>query len=390
MNPPDTTRNINPPHTGFDKPQSLKSFSEQKVVSPDLYKISLTVTNKTLHSSIATTTNSVAKTTSTANSLNKTISAASASPNVYNGDGAIGVGQNILHNIGGSQLNLPFSARNNRSFIINSVENFQIAPKPLKKVSEETPETQLKQHQPEQQPDNGNAANIASPLSAPLKHSTETKKGQVKNVISSSTSISPPLSLPLSQRRALPVNVAPIPENFDELLKEDAAHQKFNNNVDPGDIDAAAEELPKNDNDNDNDNNRYANVVNELEQKAKVGAAANEDSGAHEIKDHDFINDLPADEDNNFFGNKHEIAAGGDVLDTKKHKAAGPNNDDDDDLLGNGGGALGIGGDIAVKNQHLLEADNLNNEVMRDQGKEFPADGLRLEDGNDEDEDGKN
>ncbi|XP_054743966.1 putative leucine-rich repeat-containing protein DDB_G0290503 isoform X4 [Anastrepha obliqua] len=250
-----------------------------------------------------------------------------------------------------------------------------------------------------QPPANHSAASVGakmiSPLSPPRKAATTEASKSEQHVLeanapvkqtnsSSTTSGLPPLPVPPNPRK-LPENVAPIPANFDELLKEDRANQKADN-AKEADVDAA-EEVQKNDNDEAN-NNRYANAINDMEPKAShkepviAGAnAANEDSGAHEIKDNDFMNDqnfnLPANEDNNFFdgGGKNEGVVNAD------EKPKGDDNDDDDGLAG----AVDAG-DIAVKNHNLLDTNNLNNEVAGDQGKEFP-DELRLEENNEEDED---
>ncbi|XP_036334279.1 transcription factor SPT20 homolog isoform X2 [Rhagoletis pomonella] len=251
-----------------------------------------------------------------------------------------------------------------------------------------------------QPPANQSAASVGSkaisPLSPPRKTgTTEASKSEqhvleanapVKQTNSSSTTSSglPPLPMPPNPRK-LPENVAPIPANFDELLKDDRGGQKADNAKET-DVDAA-EEVQKNDNDEAN-NNRYANAINDMEPKASnkeavfaAANAANEDSGAHEIKDNDFMNDqnfnLPANEDNNFFdgGGKNEAAG------NAGEKTKGDENDDDEGLAG----AVDAG-DIAVKNQNLLDTNNLNNEVVGDQGKEFP-DELRLEENNEEDED---
>ncbi|XP_017474368.1 PREDICTED: uncharacterized protein DDB_G0284459 isoform X3 [Rhagoletis zephyria] len=251
-----------------------------------------------------------------------------------------------------------------------------------------------------QPPANQSAASVGSkaisPLSPPRKTgTTEASKSEhhvleanapVKQTNSSSTTSSglPPLPMPPNPRK-LPENVAPIPANFDLLLKDDRGGQKADNAKET-DVDAA-EEVQKNDNDEAN-NNRYANAINDMEPKASnkeavfaAANAANEDSGAHEIKDNDFMNDqnfnLPANEDNNFFdgGGKNEAAG------NAGEKTKGDENDDDEGLAG----AVDAG-DIAVKNQNLLDTNNLNNEVVGDQGKEFP-DELRLEENNEEDED---
>ncbi|XP_052834706.1 uncharacterized protein LOC128251663 isoform X2 [Drosophila gunungcola] len=223
-----------------------------------------------------------------------------------------------------------------------------------------------------------------SPLSAPRKSSTQASKGGAvaKNAGDApnasvapkvSSSGLPPLAVPPAKpERKLPENVAPIPDNF-----EDKADAKG----DAVDVDTAAEEMPKNEN-----NNRYANAVNDLESNKNLGVAPKpiEDSGAHEVKD--ALNEpsfnLPA-AGQNFFDGELPAPGPGPVPDEPAKQMAeaagaggGAEGDDDDDV-----------GDVAVKQpQHLLDTDNLNNEIVADQGKEF-AEGIHLEDGMDEDQD---
>ncbi|XP_039948805.1 transcription activator MSS11 isoform X2 [Bactrocera tryoni] len=300
-------------------------------------------------------------------------------------------------------LNPPNTLRNTspRTRIEKSFnEQVPILPKPIEKVADGAESDGKVLNQLRQPPANQSDASannkLVLPLSAPRKAATtEASKseqhvlevnGPIKEINNTSTTSSafPPLPMPPNPRK-LPENVAPIPANFEELLKEDNANLKADL-AKEADVNAA-EEVQKHGNDGAK-NNRYANAINEMEPKAsnkeKVIAAANagnEDSGAHEIKDNEFINDqnfnLPANEENNFFdgGVKNEQA--GNV----EEKPKGDDNDDDEGLVG----AVDAG-DIAVKNHNLLDTNNLNNEVAGDQGKEFP-DELRLEENNEEDED---
>ncbi|XP_017474367.1 PREDICTED: uncharacterized protein DDB_G0284459 isoform X2 [Rhagoletis zephyria] len=346
LSPPNTARNTS------TQPRVEKSFSEQVRVSPGLYHIDIKLTNKT-------------------------------------------------QNIASSHANQSISATNNTEFTSKSDADGtdpKILSKPIEKLGDGGDGYVIAQIR--QPPANQSAASVGSkaisPLSPPRKTgTTEASKSEhhvleanapVKQTNSSSTTSSglPPLPMPPNPRK-LPENVAPIPANFDLLLKDDRGGQKADNAKET-DVDAA-EEVQKNDNDEAN-NNRYANAINDMEPKASnkeavfaAANAANEDSGAHEIKDNDFMNDqnfnLPANEDNNFFdgGGKNEAAG------NAGEKTKGDENDDDEGLAG----AVDAG-DIAVKNQNLLDTNNLNNEVVGDQGKEFP-DELRLEENNEEDED---
>uniref|UniRef100_A0A034WIV1 Uncharacterized protein n=1 Tax=Bactrocera dorsalis TaxID=27457 RepID=A0A034WIV1_BACDO len=395
LNPPNTLRNTSP------RTRIEKSFNEQVPVSAGLYHIDIKLTNKT-EEVVSTNTNQ------TISPTNKTIASNSNAPNVEhkendNENVILKAGSDIvaggvgLDGVGGF---LPYLSRSNRSLILNSVENFQILPKPIEKVADGAESdgkvlNQLRQP-PANQSDASSNNKLILPLSGPRKAATtEASKSEqhvlevnapIKEINNTSTTSSafPPLPMPPNPRK-LPENVAPIPANFEELLKEDNANLKADL-AKEADVNAA-EEVQKHGNDGAK-NNRYANAINEMEPKAsnkeKVIAAANaanEDSGAHEIKDNEFINDqnfnLPANEENNFFdgGVKNEPA--GNV----EEKPKGDDNDDDEGLAG----AVDAG-DIAVKNHNLLDTNNLNNEVAGDQGKEFP-DELRLEENNEEDED---
>nr|XP_014085462.1 transcription activator MSS11 isoform X3 [Bactrocera oleae] len=299
-------------------------------------------------------------------------------------------------------LNPPNTSRNTspRTRIEKSFnEQVPILPKPIEKVEDGVEADGKVLNQLRQPPANQSEASannkLILPLSAPRKAATtEASKSEqhvlevnapVKETNNTSTTNSafPPLPMPPNPRK-LPENVAPIPANFEELLKEDNANLRADL-AKEADVNAAEEQKHENDGAK---NNRYANAINEMgpktSNKEKVIAAANaanEDSGAHEIKDNEFINDqnfnLPANEENNFFdgGVKNEPA--GNV----EEKPKGEDNDDDEGLVG----AVDAG-DIAVKNHNLLDTNNLNNEVAGDQGKEFP-DELRLEENNEEDED---
>ncbi|XP_070072758.1 calponin homology domain-containing protein DDB_G0272472 isoform X3 [Drosophila takahashii] len=256
--------------------------------------------------------------------------------------------------------------RNEKSFDAQ----VQIVPKSLNE----------KQQQQQEEPQLSGGA--VSPLSAPRKSSTQSAEGGAaakKAGNAPNASVAPKVSSssglpPVKPDRKLPENVAPIPDNF-----EDKADTKG----DGVDVDTAAEELPKNEN-----NNRYANAVNELESNKNLGVAPKplEDSGAHEVKD--ALNEpsfnLPAaGGGQNFFDGELPAPGPGPVPDEPAKQMAeaagaggGGEGDDDDDV-----------GDVAVKQpQHLLESDNLNNEIVADQGKEF-AEGIHLEDAMDEDQD---
>ncbi|XP_030374172.1 uncharacterized protein LOC115623775 isoform X1 [Scaptodrosophila lebanonensis] len=363
---PETTHNSSPSQLvhSIEKPRNSKSFNEQVQVSDGFYRIgggvNLIRINKTATNATTTSTNNIKP-------------------------------QSRKEQ---EQLQLfPFSAtRNNHSLILNSVENFQIVPKSLKTAGNDADAELKQQEQPV-------LAISASPLSAPRKPSStassvggaagagagaipEAGDASIAPKLSSSSGM-PPLAMPPPKpaERKLPENVAPIPENFEDKAES--------NKLDPADVDTAAEELPKNEIGNDNKNNRYANAVNDLEQGKALGVAPkpNEDSGAHEVKD--FMNEqnfnLPAAAaENHFFdGDAAAPAAGNNdegvkdaAANNKQPAQANEAGEDDDDIA-----------DVAVKQpQHLLDAENLNNEIAGDQGKEFPE-GLHLDDGIEEDQD---
>ncbi|KAH8288564.1 hypothetical protein KR054_005470 [Drosophila jambulina] len=343
-----TTRNSSPAQQAhsIEKPRNEKSFDAQVQVSEGVYRIGggVNLATNPNHKQTNATTNTTIK---------------------GNGGGAKDKPQRP------EQERLPlltFAVRNNRSLIINSVENFQIVPE--------------KQQQEEPQLSGG----PISPLSAPRKSSTQSSAGElaVKSAGDApnasvapkvSSSGLPPLAKPPAKtERKLPENVAPIP-NFED--------NKMDAKGDAVDVDTAAEELPKNEN-----NNRYANAVNDLENTKNLGVAPkpNEDSGAHEVKD--ALNEpsfnLPAAGGQNFFDGDLPAPGPGPVPDEPAKQMAeaagaggGGEGEDDDDV-----------GDVAVKQpQHLLDTDNLNNEIVADQGKEFAEGGIHLEDGLDEDQD---
>ncbi|XP_055903238.1 MATH and LRR domain-containing protein PFE0570w isoform X3 [Eupeodes corollae] len=190
------------------------------------------------------------------------------------------------------------------------------------------------------------------------------------------------LNSPHKPPKHIPLGVAPIPENFEYLLSnnrnddQQAGNKLANLQKQPGEAD----------NKQDTDNNRYVNVVDELVGKNNEGGE--QDTGAHEVKDADFNADKNdenvnngAEEDNNFF----------------EAKIAPKDNDDrgdgdDMEVFGMGGGHKqnhnkDRDDDLAPVANALLDADNLNNEVAGDQGKEQFADGLHIDEGNEEEED---
>lgn len=286
----------------------------------------------------------------------------------------------------------------NGSLILNSVENFQIVPKLIKRLNEDE---QQQQEKPNRQVIEGDK-NQVPPLSAPKNKgqlsSTVTSKSEqqmqansainttstnirtARGSSSTSTSISPSLAFPPNQRK-LPENVAPIPDNFEDLLQR-------NNN-----------EAFKN---NDENIQLKGNIKHDVNENKALPLKSpnnnNYDSGAHEIKDNvgEGDSNIQHDDDiNNFFDtdNDRKDQNKNNNKDFNEDKDDDGGNDDDDGGLGADNDASAIlggaaAGDIAVKRnqqQQLLD-DNLKNEIAEDQGKEF-GDGLRLEEGALEEED---
>ncbi|XP_065354993.1 putative mediator of RNA polymerase II transcription subunit 19 isoform X3 [Calliphora vicina] len=275
-----------------------------------------------------------------------------------------------------------------------------IVPKPIKRIADDE---QQQQEKPNRQLSQENDKNQVAPLSAPKNKgqlaSTATSKSEqqvqaasqvnatsanVRTARGSSTSSSnsPPLALPPNQRK-LPENVAPIPDNFEDLLQK-SNNEALKSNDDPSQLD-------ENGNHDFNENKNGGGALKSANNNN------NYDSGGHEMKDalgEGDSNNLQHDDDiNNFFDTDQE---------PKEHNKNNNNKDLNDDKDDDGGnddddGGLGLGadndggaaaGDIAIKHnqqQQLLD-DSLKNEVADDQGKEF-GDGLRLDEGAMEEDD---
>lgn len=214
--------------------------------------------------------------------------------------------------------------------VINSVENFQIAPQ----------EIQVIQAPPA--------------LKSPSTSSSSTQSSLINKEpspasIAKRSSVS---SATTSKKKAIPsdLGVAPVPEILD----------------DPQDL-----------KDEDNTNNRYSNVVNELSAK-NIGndGADEEDNGAFEHKDLQEVLD-----DAN--------PAGADDLNDEGKRNNDQHGELEDDEMEGPGRNHGASGK-KNKAEHLLDDNSLNNEVAGDHGKE-QQDELRIADDpiNEEDEDGE-
>ncbi|XP_055371065.1 uncharacterized protein LOC129605375 isoform X1 [Condylostylus longicornis] len=394
-----------------------KSFKEQQIVSENLYKIPIIITNKTYATTTSTTIaplilNTPLNTNKLENlaedSYKKTLdSPISYILNSFKYKGKVGVD----------------------SAIINSVENFQIAPKPL---IESSADNDAK--------NNKNSPNNAGfqqppPLNMPVGSSSTSTQSGIKNekralsvaslssqkgllggsTSSSTTTASNRLKEPgvhPIKVKQLPKGVAPVPENFDVLLKNNQDEsdplkdktKKVSDEETNGDDNAGGE--TKDTGDLNGANNRYANVVDDF-PNAGVGPEPDsnkkdeEDNAAHEMKDTDFgeegkdhlqqaldnVNNAAEDDNqNNFYdtkvGHQNKKHDGLDLIDNMV--------DGESDIIGHLHQSRnkhdhGVGN----KDEGILNAnDKLINEVVGDQGKEqaFP-DGMHLEEQNEEDED---
>lgn len=371
---------------------SEKSFKHQDSVSEGVYHISVNTTNNSKNS--------------------KRLNGLGSEPsNAYVGVKDKLILQNPTTTTKTSPLQNPLNTNNaikplqvkhyNGSLILNSVENFQIVPKPIKRLNEDE---QQQQEKPNSQTKEGEK-NQVPPLSAPkskgqlsstviskseqqvqanpVVNATSTNIRTARGSSSTSSSISPPLAFPPNQRK-LPENVAPIPDNFEDLL------QRSNNEA----LKSNNENLQLKEDIKDDENENKAMPL-------KSGNNNNNyDPSAHEIKDNigEEDSNVQHDDDiNNFFDTdndrKDQNKNNNNNKDFNEDKDDDGGNDDDDGGLGadNEAGAIlggAAAGDIAVKRnqqQQLLD-DNLKNEIAEDQGKEF-GDGLRLEEGAVEEED---
>lgn len=219
-----------------------------------------------------------------------------------------------------------FTNQPNGHGVINSVENFQIAPQEIQviqappvKSSSSTSSTQ------------SSVNKVPSP--APIAKRSSASTGTT------------------SKRKGIPsgLGVAPVPE-----IPEDPQDLKE---------------------DDDNTNNRYSNVVNELSAK-NIGndGADEEDNGAFEHKDLQEVLD--------------DANPGADDLNEEGKRNNDQHGELEDDEMDGGLGRNHAVPIKKSKGEHLLD-DSLNNEVAGDHGKEL-QDELRIQDDpiNEEDEDG--
>lgn len=320
----------------------VKDFREQIAVSENLYKIPIKVRNST-------------------NQLHVTNS------------NSVGKGVKYISNIG--------NIRSRNGQVINSVENFQMIPKPLGSGEKRSRQQDDFNKDPMQQP---------PPLRVPYKSSTsptdpktsENNKQAVPAASSTSEKTKRSSTLANNSHRLkskqLPLGVAPVPDNFEELIKNEDKDESGNNN------------------------NRYANVIEGLSGKNED---PEQENGAHEVKDNDF--NLVDDKND---GKDHLL----EVLDNVNNNAAEEDTNNIDAKQGDGGHMIGDGV-LVAPNQNLLESvkkehdggnddidivennknpmlrhdedDKLKNEVDGDEGKEIVARHDAHEEQNEEDGD---
>lgn len=295
-----------------------KNFNAQIPVSDNLYRIPITIVNHT------------------------------ASSNRMLNTGGVGGG-------GGNK-------RRENAGIINSVENFQIFPKPIvetanKDVVDEPPKNddERKSSTAANAPKSSASNNGEMKMpNAPVP--TATPGNKLKTSSTTETSKRLP---PKTKSKPIPEGVVAVPEMVNFMLnKNDDANEK------------------------ESQNDRYSNVLDEIGPKKSSDKAVNEvvvndaDTGAHEVLDN---NDFMVDGDRN---HKDHLQA---VLEDKTLNMNNAAEDDTNNAYDKGL-SLGKGnGDVDLTNVHkdgnLMQNNKLLNELDADQGKvaEYRDDDIHLE-----------
>lgn len=235
-----------------EKPNVEKSFDAQVLVSEDTYKIPMH-----FRSSFNSTTNS------------------STAVNIPSSTNNLGAGALIKS----SPINPP-----NRDYlgIINSVENFQIIPKPLQEIN--AGDNNVLKEPPAQDQSGGKVSSSTATLDkADLKSKAVVERAPpIALVPTISTTKKSAIGRTVSKAKKLPEGVVPLPESMNEFMKNEA------------------EEKEKEDSKN-KPPNRYSNVqespfpVGDMKLGDHVDANAlqngNEiDNGAHEVNDNNDFN----------------------------------------------------------------------------------------------------
>ncbi|XP_055540515.1 uncharacterized protein LOC129727092 isoform X1 [Wyeomyia smithii] len=382
-----------PPSIPNDGP--LRNFAEQISVSEDLYKIPVILRNrtnnfKTLHGS--------------------------------NGVGPAAIEQEQEST---GVIAKPYDTNDNRDpknkhnarvvgavdgGVINSVENFQIIPKPMPLVSNDDPNTDSKKQSP---PSNNVLQEpvlikTSTSISSALRKKTSEKDDNLQVPIlaaptvgvpngskSSSTSTTTPSGVLVKKpskfrSKALPVGVVPYPENMDDLIKgdENNSENAINNRY----LNVAASHQG-----NANQNIDHQQMRNDKDLNF-MNANVELENGAHEVNDNDFnlggggggahsnnnqnqlSNGVPKDgvdqngdpvnaaeedtnlDDQKLFGNpliQQQQVPHGDYLDMHHHLTGGKRN-------GGGNGAIGEKLINEIVRDHGKEGDNYPNEMEED------------------------
>lgn len=269
--------------------------------------------------------------------------------------------------------------------IINSVENFQLVPKPLEAAAA--------------------LSQSSTSTTAATNRKTSESNGDLK------LNVAPNAPMPQVQSRQVPSSTTAASKKADEVKQ--LKHPKplpngvvpFQNDLDEN---SGGKTMDKNDADQSKpqENNRYMNVVDEANENGKketdpLKELQNDDqhdTGAREVNDNDdfvihdhnhqnhiqnsltdhkngVINNA-AEEDMNFYENKFKLPQLG-----KENVADIPNNDDDLQVVHRGD-------DGDDDNRLPLNGKQLKNEVSDDQGKAYPDD-VHLEEQMENDEDGE-
>lgn len=305
-----------------------KNFNAQIAVSPNTYKIPITYTNNTVKT-------------------------------VGNGSNKHGDGSSIKKF---SQTNDDTSFKFDT--IINSVENFQLVPKPLVDSLADTSRASTTSGSKTSESNDGIKMNMVpnAPLPEQLRVSSTTAASRKSDEN----------KLSKHMMKQVPNGVVPFQTNLDDISIKT--------------MDKTEELKPQ-------ENNRYSNIVAEAnEEKKDINeslkelqmADGNSDTGAREVNDN---NDFVVDEHN------HQ----GHVQDTFDHKDGLIDNAAEEDLNVYGKNVKhevpnGSDDDLQVIHRpdedHRLPKDNqLKNEVNADQGNAYPDEAIPEEPG--EDEDGK-
>lgn len=248
-----------------------------------------------------------------------------------------------------------------RGGIINSVENFQIFPKPIvdsnKDVMDEPPKIGDERKSSTASNSLKSSVSINGELKMPNAPAPTATPG---NKLKTSSTTETHKFLLKTKTKPIPEGVVPVPEMVNFMMKQ-------NDDM----------------NEKESQNDRYSNVVEEIGSKKSSDKVVNDvvlndaDTGAHEVLDN---NDFSVDDhDRNHKDHLQEVL---------EDKILNMNNaaEDDTNIAYDKGLSLGkVNGDPDLKNVHkddkLMQNNKLLNELDADQGKvaEYREDDLHLE-----------